>query len=287
MSESSWLGVFDLAIAEAQQASGVSNGDSIGDDGLLYCGKCRTRKQHRVQFELNGEQITRTPPVPCRCMEKAIAEEQKRKEQSERMEAIQKLRKASLMGEQFRESTFQNYKVDQHNMKHHKLAMRYVQKWEQMKQSNQGMLFCGDTGTGKTYLAACIANALLDQNIPVVMTSFVKLTSITDEDRQLTIRRLNQADLLIIDDLGAERGSDFALEQVYDYIDSRCQAHKPMIITTNLTHAQILNTVDIRYKRIYERIIKYCWPMEFTGPSWRRSAAADRFDAMRALLEDE
>lgn len=286
MSGDSWLGVFDLAISQAQEASPVYGMDYTGEDGLLYCGKCHTPKQHRVQFVLNGEEIIRTPPVPCECMQRIMAAEQERKQQNERMESIKKLRKASLMGEQFRESTFQNYKIDQHNAQHYKLAVRYVQKWEQMKQSNQGLLFCGDTGTGKTYLAACIANALLEQNVPVAMTSFVKLASITDDDRQTTIRRLNQADLLVIDDLGAERGSDYALEQVYDYIDSRCQARKPMIVTTNLTHAQILNTTDIRYKRIYERIIKNCWPMEFTGPSWRRSEAADRFDAMRALLED-
>ena len=142
MSGASWLGVFDLAISQAQGASAVNTEDYIGEDGLLYCGKCHTRKQSRVQFNLNGEEIIRTPPVPCRCMEEALAAEKERQDQIKRMEDIKKLRKASLMGEQFRESTFQNYKVDQHNEKHHKLAMRYVQKWEQMKQTNQGLLFC-------------------------------------------------------------------------------------------------------------------------------------------------
>lgn len=287
MNQSPWLKAFDSLADKAQQNNPINEGDYTGNDGLLYCGKCHTRKQTRVQINLGGETLERTPSIPCRCI---IEQEERQKAQEARqqkMEAIKKLRQASLMGEQFKRSTFDSYHVNQYNAKHHKLAVRYVQRFPEMLEKNQGLLFCGAPGTGKTYLAACIANALLDQGIPVMMTSFVKLVSLSNNDnRQDTIRRLNQADLLIIDDLGAERSSDFALEQVYDFVDSRCQAKKPMILTTNLSHAEIMNATDIRYRRIYERILKYCWPMDFTGPSWRRSEAAERFNAMRALLED-
>lgn len=288
MSDSVFVGALDYLIQEVNQIHGTSESDYIGADGILYCGVCHSPKQQRISFDLNGETMERTPPIPCKCVEERIARQEEHKKQIAKMEAIQKLRQASLMGEQFRSSTFDSYHVNQHNAKNYKLAQRYVQKWPDMLKNNQGMLLYGDTGTGKTFLAACIANALLEQQVPVMMTSFVKLISLSNtEDRQSIIKRLNQADLLIIDDLGTERSSDFALEQVYDYIDSRCQARKPMIITTNIPHAEIMNTTDIRYKRIYERVLKYCWPMEFSGPSWRRTEAYDRYKAMRALLEDE
>ena len=94
-----------------------------------------------------------------------------------------------------------------------------------MMTKNQGLLFYGDVGTGKTFSAACIANYLLNRKIPTVMTSFVKIIGNADlrnrEESMYFTDRLNRAKLLIIDDLGAERGTDYALERVYDIIDSR------------------------------------------------------------------
>lgn len=58
---------------------------------------------------------------------------------------------------------------------------------------------------------------------------------------------MNQSKLLIIDDLGAERGTDYSLERVYDIIDSRYRSNKPIILTTNLTMEQMKNCEDIRY----------------------------------------
>ena len=96
---------------------------------------------------------------------------------------------------------------------------------------------------------------------------------------------MNSAKLLIIDDLGAERSTDFALEKVYNIIDSRYRAGLPMILTTNLTLKEMKEATDIRYSRIYDRIFEVCYPMEFTGPSWRKVEASRRFEEMRQFLE--
>ena len=103
------------------------------------------------------------------------------------------------------------------------------------------------------------------------------------EDKLIT--QLNRAKLLIIDDLGAERGTDFALEKVYNIVDSRYRAKKPVILTTNLTLKEMKEATDIRYSRIYDRIFEVCYPMQFTGVSWRKVEAARRFDEMKNLLE--
>ena len=64
------------------------------------------------------------------------------------------------------------------------------------------------------------------------------------EDRNQFINSLNRYSLLIIDDLGIERNSDFALEQVFNVIDSRYRSKKPLIITTNLTLSELNNAAD-------------------------------------------
>ena len=94
-------------------------------------------------------------------------------------------------------------------------------------------------------------------------------------------------DRLIIDDLGAERSTDYALEKVYNIVDSRYRAKKPLILTTNLSMDEMKDTADLRYGRIYDRIFELCYPMQFVGPSWRRREATRRFNDMKALLEDD
>ena len=86
------------------------------------------------------------------------------------------------------------------------------------------MLF-GDVGTGKSFAAGCIANALLDRDVPVLMTNFptilARLCGTFGEDRAAFLDSLGDYDLLIIDDLGAERNTEYALEQMFSIIDSR------------------------------------------------------------------
>ena len=119
------------------------------------------------------------------------------------------------------------------------------------------------------------------------MTSFVKILqdiqgNVKESDY---IQILNSASLLIIDDLGAERNTDYALEKVYNVIDSRVRTNKPMILTTNLTLNEMLQCTDIRYKRVYDRIFETCYPVEMPGESFRQLEAADRFDRMKQFLE--
>ena len=90
----------------------------------------------------------------------------------------------------------------------------------------------------------------------------------------------------MFDDLGAERDSDYALEKVYGIVDARYRKQLPMIVTTNLPMEQMKGEEDIRYRRIYDRIFENCYPMQFTGPSWRRVEATRRFSEMSSLLKD-
>lgn len=263
--------------------------DYVGKDGLLYCGKCHTRKERFIKipaglFGADGGE--KKVPVICKCQEEEMAERKRREKYEEQMALIRRYRDASMMESRYKDARFESYTVTDHNRKVFQLAMKYADNFEAMLSDNQGIIFYGPVGTGKSYTAACIANSLLDRQIPVIMTSFVKILQNTQaEDEAKYIEMLNQAKLLILDDLGTERSTDYALEKVYNVVDSRSRASKPMILTTNTPLSEMLEAEDIRFKRIYDRIFETCLPVEVAGESFRRISAEQRFDKMAKFME--
>lgn len=272
-----------LPISESG-AERLAEGDHIGEDGLVYCGKCGSRKQLRVKF---GDK-THVVRCVCKCESKELEEKKKQEEYEEQMRRINRLKEASMMDKKYREVTFDKYEVREENKKVFEMAKKYVDRFQDMYKKNQGLLLYGPVGTGKSFTAACIGNYLLDNAKPVIMTSFVKiLQDIWENDREAEyITILNSASLIIVDDLGTERETDYALEKVYNIIDSRVRANKPMIITSNLELNDMMECEDIRKKRIYDRILECCYPMYVGGKSFRMMKAAQRFDEMKDFLEE-
>lgn len=257
--------------------------EKIGDyekDGLLICGKCHTPKQTRITV-FEQERIV---GCLCECAAKARDEEYQRRKQEEEERHIRALRINGIQDRSVRECTFSNAR----QMPMIERAKRYVEKWDDMYKDNIGLIFWGNTGNGKTYTAACIANALIDKKIPVLVTSFSKLlaavTGMYSEDRIHYLESLSEFKLLVIDDLGAERQSEFALEQVYSVIDQRYKSKLPIIITTNISMEELKNPKNMDYQRIYDRVLEMCVPMHFTGESMRKQAAAEKFATARELL---
>ena len=272
-----------LPISESG-AERLAEGDHIGEDGLVYCGKCGSRKQLRVKF---GDK-THVVRCVCKCESKELEEKKRQEEYEEQMRRINRLKEASMMDKKYREITFDKYEVREENKKVFEMAKKYADRFQDMYKKNQGLLLYGPVGTGKSFTAACIGNYLLNNAKPVIMTSFVKiLQDIWENDREAEyITILYSASLLIVDDLGTERETDYALEKVYNIIDSRVRANKPMIITSNLELNDMMECEDIRKKRIYDRILECCYPMYVGGKSFRMMKAAQRFDEMKDFLEE-
>ena len=168
------------------------------------------------------------------------------------------------------EYTFENDKG--YNTKFY-MAQNYVDRFNDLKADGRGLLLWGQTGTGKTYFAGCIANALIDKGISVYMTNFStiinQLTGAFSEEKNQIIETINQKSLLIIDDLGIERNTDYATEQVYNVIDTRYRSGRPMIITTNIILDDLKNPKDLAHKRIYDRILERCTPILIEGRNIR------------------
>ena len=284
-------GVFEETVRKAGAAES-STGDYTGDGGLLYCGKCHKPKEKVLVFpgSLDRDNASRKMKVRCMCdcetaaRDKMIQQEKEREE----MQQLQRLRDSSLIESRLRAARLSSFTQTRDNQKLYTMAQRYVDNFEGMYRKSQGILFWGTVGTGKSFTAACIANELLDRRVPVIMTSFVKILQNIQGgsvDEAQYIAQLNRARLLIIDDLGTERNTDYALEKVYNVIDSRYLSGKPLILTTNLTLPEMQEAQDTRYKRIYDRIFEMCYPFRVYGNSWRMGQAAQRFEDMRSILE--
>ena len=167
------------------------------------------------------------------------------------------------------------------------MGKRYVNNWQQVKAENLGLLFWGDVGTGKSFLAACIANGLLDQGVSVMMTNFTrilnKLSDLQVKERSQFISDFGKVDLLIIDDLGIERSTEFALEQVFN--DSRYRSKLPLIVTTNMTLEELKNPQDLTRSRIYDRVLERCVPLRINNQNIRQRNAAESMKEARKILE--
>jgi DNA replication protein DnaC len=85
------------------------------------------------------------------------------------------------------------------------------------------------------------------------------------KDRNEYIAHLCSFPLLILDDFGMERGTEYGLEQVYNVIDSRYRSRKPLIVTANLTLEELQNPEDTAHTRIYDRLTEMCCPVCITG----------------------
>ncbi|MBP3448176.1 MAG: ATP-binding protein [Clostridia bacterium] len=168
-------------------------------------------------------------------------------------------------------------------------AKTYADKWSDMMSKNIGLLLWGEVGTGKTFFAACIANALVENCVSVKMTNFSTILNdlFYENDKNQYIDRLNNHSLLIIDDLGIERDTEYALEQVYNIIDARYKSNKPLIVTTNLTITEIKNPVDTAHKRIYDRVLEMCVPVKFDGENFRTQKADFKMEFAKNLFNTE
>lgn len=249
---------------------------------LIYCSRCHTPRQSRHIF--SGKVFL--PPVRCKCQQEIFEEEEAQRKLREKQDEIKRMKASGLQDKALYEYTFSSDNGTNPELRY---AHKYVENWPTMKAHSTGLLIWGSVGTGKSFFAGCIANALIEQGVPVLMTNFARilntLTGMHFNDRNQFIDSLNHYSLLIIDDLGIERNSEFALEQVFHVIDSRYRSKKPFIVTTNLTLEELKRPSDLAHQRIYDRIMERCIPVKINNRNIRQdNATANLADAKKLLV---
>ena len=269
------------SIIKRMTVTRLEPGDYTGEDGLLYCGKCCTPKQFRIDAPpLEGRLL----PHPCRCEQERLDREAAEQEAHRHHRAVADLKRKGFTDPAMREWTFANDNGKCPQMKH---ARFYVENWMAMQEENIGYLLWGGVGTGKSYFACCIANALMEREISVCMTNFALILNdlaASYKDRNEYIARLCSFPLLILDDFGMERGTEYGLEQVYNVVDSRYRSQKPLIVTTNLTLEELQHPEDTAHARIYDRLLEMCCPVFFTGENIRKATAQGKMERLKGLM---
>ena len=118
----------------------------------------------------------------------------------------------------------------------------YIKNWEEIKKEGLGYYFWGSVGAGKTYTTAVLANELMKKHLVEVLflkmpeaVSQIKRTfgSEKNDPAKKLFERMCTVELLILDDLGIEKVSDWLADEVYQVMEYRTSHYKPMIITSN------------------------------------------------------
>lgn len=277
---------FNKLLDNLEEKAKVSNRINPEDykdiDGLWVCGKCKTKKQCEV-IDPTGRK--RTPFCLCKCMSDKLKKEEEDLKKYELSMKIKDLRQTGFPDQEMINFTFNNDDNENQSLSH--TAKQYVKNFNKMLEDGKGLILYGSVGTGKTFAAACIANSLIDKGHPCMVTNFSRLINKLSgmfEGKQSYLDMINKVDLLVIDDLAAERDTEYMNEIVFNIIDARYRSNKPLIITTNLTLQELQNPTDPKKKRTYSRLMSMCIPVKVNGNDRRKQKRKENYKEYQDML---
>ncbi|OFC91932.1 primosomal protein DnaI [Bacillus thuringiensis] len=192
---------------------------------------------------------------------------------------IEKLFSISNLGERFSKSTFESFLDRNGSETVYKVAVKYVKTFKEW--NGESLMLWGEPGNGKTHLAAAIVNELSKKGYIVVFQSVPELlqrirstfNSENKENETEIMRALLECDLLILDDIGAEKTTEWVEEKLFNIIDGRYRKELPTLYTSNLEPKELKNQVG---KRSYDRMVETSLTVKNEAASYRREIAKQR-----------
>lgn len=240
-------------LKEAQQA-GVST--SVEPKRCEFCGKF-LQPVGLLLIGLDEPRWIRSSEdyEECSCSSaiKQRAVQRKEKEAAQRAERervyrekVDRMVKESQLGKRFWTRTFSTYQVSDMNRAVYSAVKSYADNFSKHKERGEGLYLSGGFGTGKTHLAAAVCHEAIRQgHQPIFGTMITLLERIKatysggEETEWQLIDRYIRCDLLIVDDLGKERPTPWALEKLYGIINARYEDCRPVVITANYGISQM------------------------------------------------
>lgn len=244
----------DLTAAKDLLPRIQATGEDLGFEVCQYCGKRLPRKRYVL---LGKEAVI---AVSCDCEK---AREKQDREQRENELALERESKAkhwrehvamlyekSGMGRRFMARTFETYRADDDGKRRAlETTKRYVETFSQRQQEGKGLYIYGGYGSGKTHLAAAMTHALIQQGTSVICQTFGDmLMDIRDKMTQgiteeTAVQRYTKPQLLVIDDLGKEKCTEWSMSILYSMINRRYEDMAPVVITTNYDYHQLVKAL--------------------------------------------
>lgn len=275
---------FQSFISEVIEKAAQSRTEPVLNiDGIRYCPTCGQPLE--IRRNVLGEE--RLLPVMCEC----DREQERKRKEAAHLQALADARRRCFDGDYSRLSDARIAEAELEHPKEAGIIRRYAENFPEFYREQQGLLFYGPNGTGKSFMAAALCNALIDGGHEVYFTTFShidrKAGTGSIADKATYLDSLNRYALIVLDDLGAERSSEYMQELVFSVIDARYASGKPMVVTTNLTMQELKTPRTAQQSRIYDRILQVCYPVQVTGESIRRKDTRDRFYQVQKILEDK
>jgi len=227
---------------------GELKADEYLKDGVIYCKLCNTPREF-----VSPDKSFRVRAC-CVCQQKKQLLQEKKAEEEKRLKIVEDLQSASLMGERYKNVSFQNTETGE-NATFDTAFIRckkYCEADSVCLDKGYGIFLYGDTGTGKTRLTACMANDLIKKSRQVLFTNFGEISQTlkstfgkSDKDEAFYIKRFTNIDFLFIDDLGTERvqakdGDLWLQEKVFEVLNKRYNNKKPTIFTSNYSLKELI-----------------------------------------------
>lgn len=199
------------------------------------------------------------------------AEEAKRLMAEKKQQRVAEIMQNSGMKSRFKKRTFATFVVTTENTLAYQKALEFAENFEKQ---GKGLLFTGNIGTGKTHLAAAVANYLIQNLYSVIFGNVTDIVSRiydtygkdSDISTMEIMHHITSVDLLIIDDLGKEHTSENVRTLLYQIINALYEDEKLVVITTNLSGKELSEKIGTA---TVSRITEMTEPVIMQGHDWR------------------
>lgn len=258
----------------------------IDKNDFIECEYCKNKLYRKIiEWELYGTKRTIALDYErCECNGaqaywneydlkklRMLEEEKKLEIMQEFSRKVEKIIKNSKMSKRNLSYKFDNFELNTSNKKVFNNLKNYSEKLVNGIEK-KGLILVGNNGVGKTHLACSIANKLIENGIPVIYGTLINLLAElrnsydTDNDilEMEIIKLYENVALLIIDDLGKEKPSEWGLEKLFTIINSRYENNLPVIITTNYNQNSLVERLSLNgeietAKSIISRLYEMCY----------------------------
>lgn len=221
----------------------------------------------------------------CQCVFERQAQERALRDREEQRAKIEGLFALASLGPRFSDCTFDNWEPKPGTEPMHAAAVKYAAEFPA---NGRGLLFYGQPGNGKTHLAAAVVNGVIPLGMSCVFRSTPALLKQIEranrpgskEDEAALYQAMHDADLVVLDDLGAEKWTEHREMALYLIVDDRYRWRKPVICTTNCTLDELEEKVG---ERTFDRLLEMCagGVIQNSGKSYRKEQAAKRIASIK------